>query len=206
MECRDLAGKPVSSDLCQGSRPAASEACNLYACDFCEEDNTCSGHGACSGNQCSCQDGYSGQYCEVPPDCTSGVVDASLSCCPSGVVNSTGSCCPKGAALDGTGACCADGWVDACGVCGGSGTVVDVQGTCCATVLDAQGICCEVGGAVGLWQPCWRALPAFLLLCRGQHTSWWPCPGWVDWGSTTQSSQARVVIQDRWAPALFFSC
>lgn len=83
---------------------------------------------------------------QVPPTCSSKVVDAANQCCESGVVDVAGGCCQAGAQLDADGACCgAERILDAAGTCGGSAKLIDIQGVGCASgAVDAQGACCQV--------------------------------------------------------------
>ena len=50
--------------------------------------------GACGSGVCTCQPGYRGMYCEIPPSC-SGVMDINGNCCPTGVISESGVCCGK---------------------------------------------------------------------------------------------------------------
>lgn len=34
-------------------------------CQFCDHNNTCSGHGTCAGESCDCNNGFDGMYCET---------------------------------------------------------------------------------------------------------------------------------------------
>jgi hypothetical protein len=140
--CVDSKGVQASYSQCIGKKPRSTEQCNVAKCDFCA-NNTCLGRGTCEANSCTCRNGYTGLFCEIPGSCASGVIDSKLSCCPSGLINVRGECCPGGERLDADGECC-DKSIDVCGVCGGSGTFVDMQGSCC-TVADANGVCCPSG-------------------------------------------------------------
>ena len=86
---------------------------------------------------------------QVPPACSSGVVDKANQCCDSGVADVAGSCCPAGAQLDAAGACCtADKALNAMGTCGGSAVLLDIQDVgCISGAVDAQGACCPVSCA-----------------------------------------------------------
>lgn len=50
----------------------------------CACPNQCSGHGTCANNVCTCQDGYRGLACEVPPSCGDGTCQTQETCalCP----------------------------------------------------------------------------------------------------------------------------
>lgn len=140
--CVNAAGIQVDNNSCPGRKPRSTEKCNIQACDFCAT-NPCLGRGTCANGACTCNEGYTGQFCETSSKCESAVVAKDLSCCESGLVDVNGSCCEKGQQLDGNGECCSQK-LDACGVCGGNGAFVDMQGSCCK-VADANGICCPSG-------------------------------------------------------------
>ena len=142
VECLGPSGNATDPGACRGPKPVPTEPCNIQACDFCA-GNPCLGRGICTAGACACTDGYAGPKCEIPPSCTSGVVDANLACCPSGLVDLRGGCCPPGSRLDFAGECCGQA-IDVCGVCGGDGLFIDMQGSCC-TVADANGVCCRSG-------------------------------------------------------------
>jgi len=142
--CVDKDGDTVEDANCVvDARPDDQKVCNNEPCDRCIE-SICLGRGVCSNGACSCNEGFSGQYCQVPESCGTGVVGSNLQCCDSGSVDLEGNCCEdKGAEIDDLGTCCSQG-VDACGVCGGTAKFIDIQGTCCE-IVDADGVCCDSG-------------------------------------------------------------
>lgn len=142
VQCVDSQGAPADDSMCTAQKFSTTEPCNIQACDFCA-DNPCLGRGQCLNGACQCSNGYSGDKCEIPPGCSSGIIDANLQCCDSGLVNVRGECCPQGSRVDADGECC-DKTIDVCGQCGGNGLFIDMQGTCC-TVADANGVCCHSG-------------------------------------------------------------
>ncbi|BDA45042.1 probable disintegrin and metalloproteinase with thrombospondin motifs at N-terminal half [Coccomyxa sp. Obi] len=147
--CTDQTGAKVDAALCPGIRPSTAQRCNLQPCDgTCDAATTCLGRGTCAaGGTCTCSRGFSGHFCQVSPDCTSNVTDATNRCCASGLADRTGICCLVGSTLDAIGACCAPGTrLDAAGTCGGASRLLDVQGAGCRSgVVDARGACCEGG-------------------------------------------------------------
>ncbi|KAL0020441.1 hypothetical protein WJX77_003488 [Trebouxia sp. C0004] len=142
VQCIHSSNGTVSESSCVAPAPASNMSCNMDPCGFCQE-NVCSGEGTCAGEACQCHDGYSGLYCQVAANCSSGIVDAQQQCCPSGVLDNNVTCCELGSALDGAGWCCPEGTLDSCGVCNGAGKAVDVEGTCCKSAIDAAGVCCQ---------------------------------------------------------------
>eukprot|EP00798_Chlamydomonas_sp_ICE-L_P003605 gene3605-13688_t len=150
----DLSGEAAWVGLME--QPASSASCfhspgGLALCQVAGLTSApCFRHGKCSYSGCACQDGYHGQFCEIPSSCPQpGVLDINSHCCAAGVVGRDGRCCGAdvagNATLDGCGQCCLSGVVDACGLCDGPGVAVDVQGACCNTALDQGGTCCPSG-------------------------------------------------------------
>eukprot|EP00890_Picochlorum_soloecismus_P002198 jgi/Picsp_1/297/NSC_00296-R1_cre-gon-1 protein len=144
VKCVDRDGNNVDDSNCVAdARPDDQKVCNDEPCDLCVE-SICLGRGVCSNGACTCDEGFSGQDCQVPTTCSTGVVGSNLQCCDSGSVDLEGNCCAdKDAEIDDLGACCSQG-VDACGICGGKAKFIDIQGTCCETI-DADGVCCDSG-------------------------------------------------------------
>lgn len=150
-------GAVVDAGLCKragsgtGHTLATTRRCNADACAavFCT-GNVCNHHGTCNATalRCVCDDGWSGEYCGTPPNCSSGqVFDVSGNCC-AGVLSPNGTCCSSGT-IDASGVCCDASMsaLDGCGRCADPANtpavITDAGGTCCAVSAVAEdGLCC----------------------------------------------------------------
>jgi hypothetical protein len=133
-ECMQAGPKPISSSPCGSD------------CNGCGPLGDCYGNGECVASEggpglglsCRCRAGFVGEFCEVPPSCLSGVIDAETRCCPGPVDATTGTCCTADSVTDSNGSCCVSGVLDACGVCDGLAIFVDISGVCCPSVSSKQ--------------------------------------------------------------------
>lgn len=145
VRCEASDGSNVTDISLCGSRPRSIADCNVQPCDPCAKQ-TCSGHGACSGDGiCTCEIGYKGVRCGTPVSCA-GLYDKDGNCCESSVLRPDGGCCSGNKpALASDGTCCDSDQLDACGECSGSAKIVDLLGRCCDGVLGEDGLCCVSG-------------------------------------------------------------
>eukprot|EP01025_Chloroclados_australasicus_P021892 TRINITY_DN22835_c0_g2_i1.p1 TRINITY_DN22835_c0_g2~~TRINITY_DN22835_c0_g2_i1.p1 ORF type:complete len:1682 (+),score=79.53 TRINITY_DN22835_c0_g2_i1:98-5047(+) len=133
----------VDSSMCNTSeRPLTTKKCNSQPCEFCN-NNSCSGHGNCTNQQCICDEDWKGVQCEVPKVCIGGL-DKYQNCCKN-IINKEGGCCPASSELDHKGDCCIGGKVDMCGICNGTATTFDMVGRCTEGSLDVMGFACDSG-------------------------------------------------------------
>ena len=77
----------VADGQCVAVKPVADQSCT--ECDsvnaLCQPSSTnailCTGNGICGKFGCLCDAGYSGTFCQVPPECPT-AQDTHLTCCP----------------------------------------------------------------------------------------------------------------------------
>ena len=108
----------IDTRCSSGNRPASESSCNNQICDLCSSSWLCKPPSFCAMGNCICVMEHTGERCEIPEGCESGI-DRLGRCCGSGGLSRQGECCGPGASQGGDGDCCRSGHVDACGNCDG---------------------------------------------------------------------------------------